>query len=60
MASGETLLGIDFRPANGLLYVLGDKGNVYRLDHYLNGSNTLRQLVRFLNEHYQYQNFRAA
>jgi hypothetical protein len=29
---GETLAGIDFRPANGLLYALGSRGNLYTLD----------------------------
>ena len=29
---GESLVGIDVRPANGLLYALGDRGNLYTLD----------------------------
>ena len=29
---GDTLVGIDFRPANGLLYALGSRGNIYTLD----------------------------
>jgi len=32
LASGETLLGIDMRPANGALYALGSNGGVYRVD----------------------------
>lgn len=32
LASGETVLGIDYRPANGLLYALGSRGNLYTLD----------------------------
>ncbi len=29
---GETLLGIDYRPANGVLYALGSAGSIYRVD----------------------------
>src|SRR5262245_34281956 len=29
LAAGETLLGIDFRPANGLLYAVSNQSNVY-------------------------------
>lgn len=29
---GESVGGIDFRPANGLLYALGTRGNLYTLD----------------------------
>lgn len=32
LQSGETVAGIDFRPANGLLYALGSRGNLYTLD----------------------------
>ena len=32
LQAGETLAGIDFRPANGLLYALGTRGNLYTLD----------------------------
>ncbi|RZJ01594.1 MAG: DUF4394 domain-containing protein, partial [Haliea sp.] len=32
LAGGETLLGIDFRPADGKLYGLGSGGNLYTLD----------------------------
>ena len=32
LVPSETLLGIDYRPSNGLLYGLGSKGNVYQLD----------------------------
>ena len=32
LAGGETLLGIDFRPATGQLYALGSSGQLYRLD----------------------------
>lgn len=31
---GETLIGIDHRPATGELYGVGDKGNLYTLDAY--------------------------
>ena len=32
LASAETLLGIDIRPANGVLYALGSNGGIYRID----------------------------
>ncbi|MDB5931074.1 MAG: hypothetical protein JWR60_2781 [Polaromonas sp.] len=32
LAGGETLLGIDVRPANGALYALGSNGGIYRVD----------------------------
>ena len=32
LQAGETVAGIDFRPANGLLYALGSRGNLYTLD----------------------------
>lgn len=32
LQSGEAVAGIDFRPANGLLYALGSRGNLYTLD----------------------------
>lgn len=32
LVSGERLLGIDYRPANGLLYGLGSVGGIYTLD----------------------------
>ncbi len=32
VASGESLIGIDMRPANKLLYALGDKGNLYTIE----------------------------
>ena len=32
LVSGETLLGIDVRPANGTLYGLGSNGGIYRID----------------------------
>jgi len=32
LSSGETLLGIDRRPADGLLYALGSTGRIYTLD----------------------------
>ena len=31
LSANETLLGIDFRPADGLLYALGSAGNVYTI-----------------------------
>lgn len=30
--AGESLIGIDFRPADGYLYGLSDKGNLYQID----------------------------
>ncbi|AEG91312.1 DUF4394 domain-containing protein [Ramlibacter tataouinensis] len=32
LASGETLVGIDYRPANRQLYALGNRGGIYTLD----------------------------
>jgi hypothetical protein len=32
LAAGETILGIDTRPADGAVYALGSAGNVYTLD----------------------------
>jgi trimeric autotransporter adhesin len=32
LQAGETVLGIDFRPANGLLYALGSTGRIYTID----------------------------
>jgi uncharacterized protein (TIGR03437 family) len=32
LAAGETLLGIDFRPANGLLYAVGSLSNIYTIN----------------------------
>jgi hypothetical protein len=32
LASGETLLGVDYRPADGLLYGVGSTGTIYTLD----------------------------
>ena len=32
LQSGETLLGIDFRPADGLLYAVGSSGRIYTID----------------------------
>jgi hypothetical protein len=32
LRSGESVVGIDFRPANGLLYGLGSSGELYQLD----------------------------
>ena len=32
LTGGETLLGIDIRPANGALYALGSLGGIYRVD----------------------------
>ena len=32
LQAGETVSGIDFRPASGLLYALGSRGNLYTLD----------------------------
>jgi hypothetical protein len=31
LVAGETLLGIDARPSNGLLYALGSRGNLYTI-----------------------------
>lgn len=32
LQAGETLVGMDYRPANGLLYAVGSSGAVYQLD----------------------------
>lgn len=32
LQAGESVAGIDFRPATGLLYALGSRGNLYTLD----------------------------
>lgn len=32
LQAGETLVGMDYRPANGLLYAVGTSGAVYQLD----------------------------
>ena len=32
LQSGETLVGMDYRPSNGLLYAVGSSGAVYQLD----------------------------
>ncbi len=45
LASGETLLGIDIRPADGLLYALGSAGNVYTIEP-STGAATLRVALR--------------
>jgi hypothetical protein len=45
LASGETLLGIDQRPADGLLYGLGSGGRLYTLDA-STGVATLKSTLR--------------
>ena len=45
LASGETLLGIDQRPADGLLYGLGSGGRLYTLDP-ATGVATLKSTLR--------------
>ena len=45
LASGETLLGIDQRPADGLLYGLGSGGRLYTLDP-STGVATLKSTLR--------------
>ncbi|WP_295639838.1 DUF4394 domain-containing protein [uncultured Methylibium sp.] len=45
LASGETLLGIDIRPADGLLYALGSAGNIYTIVP-STGAATLRVALR--------------
>lgn len=45
LASGESLLGIDIRPVDGLLYALGSAGNVYTVDP-STGAATLRAALR--------------
>lgn len=45
LASGETLLGIDIRPADGLLYALGSAGNLYTIAP-STGVATLRVALR--------------
>jgi len=41
LQSGENLVGIDFRPANGLLYAVGSSGRIYTLDT-TSGAATLK------------------
>ncbi|MDN4059057.1 DUF4394 domain-containing protein [Massilia sp. YIM B02769] len=41
LQSGENLIGIDFRPANGLLYAVGSSGRIYTLDT-ASGAATLK------------------
>jgi len=45
LAPGESVMGIDFRPANGLLYALGSRGNIYTLDA-ATGRATFRATLR--------------
>lgn len=42
---GDTVAGIDFRPANGLLYALGSRGSLYTLDA-ATGRATLRSTLK--------------
>jgi len=41
LQSGESLIGIDFRPANGLLYAVGSTGRIYTIDT-ASGAATLK------------------
>jgi len=41
LQSGENLIGIDFRPTNGLLYAVGSSGRIYTLDT-ASGAATLK------------------
>ena len=41
---GETVLGIDFRPAGGALYLLGDTGRVYTVDTTTAAASLVAQL----------------
>ncbi|WP_119153499.1 DUF4394 domain-containing protein [Caldimonas tepidiphila] len=45
LASGETLLGIDFRPADGLLYALSSTGRLYTVDA-SSGAATLKATLQ--------------
>ena len=45
LAPAETLLGIDIRPANGVLHALGSNGGIYRIDP-ANGVATLVSTLR--------------
>ena len=45
MLPGDTVAGIDFRPANGLLYALGSRGAIYTLD-VATGRATLRSTLK--------------
>jgi hypothetical protein len=47
LASGESLLGVDFRPADAKLYGLGSKGNVYTLEP-STGAATLKVALKAL------------
>jgi hypothetical protein len=42
---GETLIGFDIRPANGLLYAVGDSGMLYTIDPNTGGAIALRTLA---------------
>lgn len=45
LAAGELLVGMDFRPSNGLLYAVGTSDNLYRIDHTATGPTTSATLV---------------
>lgn len=45
LAAGETVAGIDYRPADALLYALGTRGNIYTLDP-ATGRATLRSTLK--------------
>ena len=45
LQTNETLLGIDYRPANGLLYAVGSSGAVYQGDDQHNWHKNVAHLV---------------
>jgi hypothetical protein len=45
LLQGDTVAGIDFRPADGLLYALGSRGTIYTLDA-ATGRATLRSVLK--------------
>ena len=45
LQSGENLLGIDYRPANGKLYGVTDQNNLYTLDPTNGGATLVKMLI---------------
>lgn len=45
LKAGDSLVGIDYRPANGELYAVGHQGNIYIIDPSTSTAHFLRPLV---------------
>lgn len=45
LRAGESLIGLDYRPANGLLYAVGTNGGVYTLDAATSAATLVSQLA---------------